>query len=198
MYGPFWYSESDNEYDLNYDSMQDINLTFQALVDTIIPRSPILAEEFGMIQYYGALDLYTNEYMIWSLNHLYDPVAEYTGAMIEEAANIFAKEEGLNPSLYSGGDTFSKLDPQDRLRVLTRLLDEKSLPSDFQGSISNLTSQLNRLTMIGYYSEWSGYGTTRLDPPNNRRLEFYPLSWGQVSYPGPSLGYRGLRESYFV
>ena len=107
--------------------------TFKAFVDAIIPRSPGLAQEYGKIQYFGALDFQTDEYLILSLNSYDIPF--------------------------------------------------------------NITGSLNRFTMMGYYSEWYGYGSTRLEVPDQRRLEYFPLSWQQVGYPGPSLGYRALRKS---
>ena len=124
-------------------------------VDAIIPRSPGLAEEYGKIQYFGALDLHTNEYMILSLNSYYIPLAKPVAEMLDIAFEQFQDNPGF--------------------------------------ILSNST--LNRFTMMGYYSEWSGYGSTRLDAPGQRRLEYYPLSWDQVGYPGPSLGYRALRKS---
>jgi hypothetical protein len=105
--------------------------TLKAFVDAIIPRSPGLAEEYGKIQYFGALDLHTYEYLIMTLSSYSIPLT--------------------NP-----------------LAV--------------------------RFVMMGYYSEWSGYGSTRLEEPAQRRLEYNPLSWKQVGYPGPSLGYRALRK----
>ena len=53
---------------------------------------------------------------------------------------------------------------------------------------------LIKLTMMGYYSEWYGYGLTRLDEANQRVLEFQPISWEQVGYPGPATGNRGAYE----
>lgn len=75
------------------------------------------------------------------------------------------------------------------------------LPLPFKNNPLLVTSVANSLlsyTMMGYYSEWSGYGSTRLANPNERILECYPISWRQVGYPGPSLGYRGLREYKFT
>ncbi|RDU21956.1 hypothetical protein [Anaerosacchariphilus polymeriproducens] len=59
-----------------------------------------------------------------------------------------------------------------------------------------LSSSLIRFTMLGYYSEWFGYGTTRLNNPNQRILEFYPLSWEQVDYPGPAFSYISYEKEY--
>ena len=110
------------------DSLQYTNETFQAFADAVIPRTPRLAEEYGKIQYFGALDLHTDEYLFLTFAY------SFVGSLI-------------------------------------------------------------RFTMMGYYSEWSGYGSTRLEAPDQRKLEYFPLSWKQVGYPGPSLGYRALRKS---
>jgi len=150
MYGSFYNPNNKRVDAQNEDSQEYMQETFKALVDAIIPRTPELAEEYGKIQYYGALDFQTDEYLILSLNNYYSPLAKPTAEMLDMAAEqlVFAL---------------------------------------------SITGDLNRLTMMGYYSEWYGYGSTRLKTPNQRKLEYFPLSWGQVEYPGPSLGYRALR-----
>jgi len=192
---------------INYQTenlLQHTGETFKAFVDAIVPRTPGLAVEYGRIQYYGALDLHTDEYLIMSLNNYYIPLAEPTAEMLDIAANqlilIQANEGLLIFSMYQGGGTFAALAPKDRLRALTLLVQLQVnlavLPIPFQGDpgiVLSTTGILNRFTMMGYYSEWSGYGSTRLDAPNQRILEFFPLAWEQVGYSGPSLGYRALR-----
>lgn len=115
-------------------SYQYTQKTFMVLVDSIIPRTPRLAKEYGGIQFFGALDFHTYEFLMVMFNN------------------------------YLVGHSS--------------------------------TNHLSRYTMMGYYSEWYGYGYgyTRLETPNNRILKFHPLSWKQVGYPGPSLGYRALRS----
>lgn len=139
------WDESINRYVFN---------TFQIFVNNIISRSPELARLYGWIQYYGALDVYTEEYLIMSLNSFVRPMAFQIAQILN-----------MDPLYIQIGD---------RLSVL---------------------QSLNRLTMMGYYSEWSGYGSTCLNPPNQRVLEYYPISWKQIGYPGPSSGYR-LSKSY--
>jgi len=204
MYWTFY--NPDNKlinYQLN-NSQQHTQATFQALVDAIVPRTPRLAEEYGRIQYYGALDLYTDEYLIMSLNHYYIPLAKPTAQMLDVAAEqlvlIRGNERLLDFSMYPGGGTFAALAPSDRFRALTLLeqlqVNLTNLPIPFQDNpelVLSITFALNRFTLMGYYSEWSGYGSTRLDTPNQRILEYFPLNWQQVGYPGPSLGYRALR-----
>ncbi len=127
--------------------------TFQTFADAVIPRSPGLAELYGRIQYYGASDLYTAEYLIMSLDSLSVPLAVPAAELLNKTADRYGQEDIL-PVILS----------------------------------------LNRLAMMGYYSEWPGYGNTRLESPNQRTLEYYPVSWEQIGYPGPSLGYRAARS----
>ncbi len=202
MFGTF--NNPDNNI-INYqynNSMQYTRNTFKALVDAIIPRTPELAEEYGRIQYFGALDLHTYEFIILTLNNYYTPLANSTAELLDEAAEqvVFMEEPErlFNFSRLSGGGTFAALSPSNQFRALT-LLEQgylEDLPIVFydnQGFVLSANIILNRNTMLGYYSEWFGYGTTRLETPNQRILEFYPLSWQQIGYPGPSLGYRALR-----
>jgi hypothetical protein len=205
MYEIFYNTEDKKiNFPINY-SLQDTQETFKALVDAIIPRSPILAKEYGKIQYFGALDLHINEYMILSLNSYYIPLAEPIAKVLDIASEqlviILDGNNLLINSMLPGGGTFAALSPSDRFRTLTLLEQNKVYFTDllipFQNnseSIISTISSLNRFTMMGYYSEWSGYGSTRLYAPDQRRLEYFPLSWEQVGYPGPSLGYRALRK----
>lgn len=188
--------------------------TFKAFVDAIIPITPILAQYLGKIQYPGALNLHTNQYLIWSLDHLIslsDGAAEYnvplsisTAILLDMAANeLISMGENKEPVDYHQfpmGGSFSALAPMDRLRAITLLekyqIDYSILPIPFQNNPDNVNyiiSFINRQTMLGYYSEWSGYGSTRLYPPTDRVLEDFPISWKQVSYPGPARGYDAFR-----
>jgi hypothetical protein len=80
------------------------------------------------------------------------------------------------------------------------LINLSDLPLPFRNNpqlVILITNDLVSFTMMGYYSEWSGYGNTRLADPSQRKLEYYPLSWQQIDYPGPSLGYRAARAYQF-
>ena len=204
MKGTF-YDSNCNITQYQKDSLIQTQETFQALVDAIIPRTPGLAEEYGRIQFFGALDLHIDEYITLSLNNYYIPMAKATAEMLDVAAEQLVIMDGnkrlVNFSRFMGGSSFASMDPSDRLRALMLLEQLNSyladLPIPFQENpelILYITSALNRFTMMGYYSEWSGYGSTRLETPNERKLEYYPISWKQVGYPGPSLGYRALRK----
>ncbi|WP_066059526.1 hypothetical protein [Robertmurraya korlensis] len=72
----------------------------------------------------------------------------------------------------------------------------ESLPEPFTnnpGLTQSMKNTLTQLTLLGYYSEWTGYGSTRLKGPDVRRIEFFPMGWLQTNYPGPAFGYRNLR-----
>lgn len=186
-----------------------IEATFQALTDAILPSTPQYGNEYP----YSASDMGVYQYVIYSLDHyisiqrqLYHtviPLAYPTAMMLDAAAMQLVNTHHVHPSpqsFFPGGQMFSCLSRQDRIRVLATLenlnLDLYLLPSPYQnngGLIKHMTDALNRFSMLGYYSEWPAYGSTRLLPPENRRLEFFPLNWQLVGYPGVSLGYRDFR-----
>jgi hypothetical protein len=184
--------------------------TFKALVDAIIPQTPELAEIYEEVQYYGALDLRIDEFMIWELNHfrlltINDepfniPLAVPTAVMLDVAAEVLIDRQEnrslLNFTHYPGGGPFSALSPSDRFRAINLLeeltIDLNELPLPFRnnpGFIALILGAIHRFPMMGYYSEWYGYGTTRLNMPDDRVLEYPPVSWEQVGYPGPARGY---------
>lgn len=177
-------------------------ITYMALVDAIIPRTPELAEIYGRIQFFGALDFYTDEFLYQMLNSFPVSLAEPTAIMLNMAANQLAFINSWNAGIeYPEGNTFASINPVDRFRTMSFLeelnLDPAELPEPYQNNMGltlSIALSLVGYTMLGYYSEWFGYGTTRLLSPNDRRLEFYPISWEQVGYPGPSLGYRAIRN----
>lgn len=205
MYWTFYNPVNKMIYYQNYNSFLHAQNTFKAFVDAIIPRTPRLAEEYGKIQFFGALDQATDEYMVLSLNNYYIPLAEPTADMLDIAGEQLMLYEGNNglPASFPRWGKFAALSPIDRFRILSLLegfaIYLVDLPMPFEDnpifSVS-IISDLICLTMMGYYSEWYGYGSTRLEEPNQRKLEFFPLSWKQVGYPGPSLGYRALRELF--
>ncbi|MBD0381051.1 hypothetical protein [Paenibacillus sedimenti] len=197
-----------------YSSISDSQTvtTFKALVEAIVPSSPAYAI-YGEAYAAGAVDLCIHEYMIWELDHnlslflgyyLEDiPMAAPTAMLLNDgAAQYIASGKALDPQFYAvwGGGPFASLSPRDRIRVLAMLeqldIDLGTLPPPYKddgGLITFIVDYLNRGTMFGFYSEWSAYGSTRLKTPEERRLEYFPISWKQVGYPGVSKGYRALR-----
>ncbi|MBA4688532.1 MAG: hypothetical protein H2184_15380 [Candidatus Galacturonibacter soehngenii] len=180
----------------NQDMLEEYTLkqtkaTLSAFVDAIIPRSEELAKEYGEIQYFGALDLLVDEYLYITLNEYQPDLAEATVEMLNAAAQrLVSRMENKKPLNLSEGGLFASLAPSDRLLAIALLkkyqYSSSHLLYPYENIFYNVVDNLIRLTMIGYYSEWFGYGTTRLLQPNNRVLEFYPLSWNQIDYPGPT------------
>lgn len=188
---------------ITYEYVAD---TFKAFADSMVPRSPELAEQYGRVQYYGALDLHTDEYLIMSLDSLVVPLAIPVAQALNTAAELFLYNKGgkQNHSSPSAWTSFLRLSPDERLQVIDLLIQPEGaayFPTLMQmggENIFSVVSSLNQLTMLGYYSEWSGYGSTRLAPPNQRVLEHRPVGWEQTGYPGPSRGYRVSRSYSYV
>lgn len=167
---------------------------------------------------YSAIDWNVHEYVIYALNnnismkqqlhHRVVPLAHPTAIMLDAAAMQLIGAQQVFPLAYRpfpGGGMFSYLPRWDRVRTLSALenleIDLYLLPSPFQnnaGMVKFVTDALNRFSMFGYYSEWPAYGSTRLNPPDYRNLEFFPPVWQQVGYPGVSFGYRDFRGFLFT
>ncbi len=182
--------------------------TFLALVEAIVPRTPAFSP-YGSLQIPGAAESSIHEYMIWELDHSLSlnfgmslvvfPLAYSTGRLLDAAAYQFIVKSGTKfPYQYSpaGGVAYAALPPGDRIRVLSMLerleVDLETLPEPYRndgGYVKFTVDLLNRMTLFGNYSEWSGYGSTRLNPPDQRILEYFPIGWRQVGYPGVSRGY---------
>ncbi len=204
MYRTFYKNENKVIHYQDYYSLHHTWETIRALVDAIIPRTPRLAEEFGRIQYYGALDSHIDEFVICTLNNYYYPLAKPVADLLDVAATQLLLDIGSEYSLEyldnNGKSSFAELSPINRFRAISLLPGLQSYLTDIPESLGQnqeyvlaVINALSRYTLMGYYSEWSGYGATRLDSPNERILEYMPIGWRQVEYPGPSLGYRALR-----
>ncbi|MGM0880397.1 MAG: hypothetical protein ACQEXQ_05075 [Bacillota bacterium] len=199
----------------SYEGMHDSHTqaTFQAFVDAVIPPTLHFAQS-GVIPIPGALNLCIHDYVIWDLDHSQyipptgnpniTPLSKSTAILLDLGAEQFIRtSQAVQPQdsfTFPGGRLFSTLSRSDRLRTVM-LLDRldislQALPLPYQNNpalIQVMMSSINQLTLFGYYSEWFGYGSTRLFTPDFRRLECYPPSWGLVGYPGPSFGYREFR-----
>lgn len=199
-----------NIISLYHQSPEYLQATFRSLTDALLPATlqPV---------YYGThdsrSDMGIHEYIIYALDHSISIQQQFhhtvvtlsypTAMMLDIAATQLVNSHQLQPSsqnMFPGGGMFSRLTRKDRIRTLAVLenlnLDLYLLPSPYQnnaGLIKYVTDALNRFAMFGYYSEWPAYGSTRLYPPDQRRLEFFPLNWQQIGYPGVSLGYRDFR-----
>lgn len=202
---------------INYQSKYPLPQTkaaFKALTDAIVPNTPELSGKHGTIQSFGALDLHTDEYQIWTLDHFISLLIVITNFNIylanasAEMLNIAAgqlihtkgNKEPVNPAILPEEGSFAALAPNDRFRAITLLeqlkVDLSILPVPFRNNpdfILSITGVITMLCMSGYYSEWSGYGSTRMETPEKRKLEHFPAGWKQVGYPGPSKGYHAFR-----
>lgn len=196
-----YYITDNSAWDENaiYEYVEDI---FKGFADASIPQSPELAEEYGGVQYYGALDLFTYEYLIMELDSLSIPMALPAAIVLDGAAEQFLYKNEDKPEDLDSSDIslFSRLSPSRRLQAVNLLIQPDGiqyfpvLPQLRPEDIFPVIMSLNRLTLMGYYSEWPGYGSTRLNPPGQRTLEHFPVSWEQIGYPGPSKGYRAARS----
>lgn len=193
----------------NPKTEEHVRATFQALVDALLPS----ISRNGHPSFFSPIDMKVHEYVINGLNknisiqkqlqHRTFPLAIPTAFMLDIAATqlVYAqKAKPLTESSFPNGGMFSQLSKRDRVRTLSALenlqIDLYPLPSPFQnngGMVKFVTDALNRFTLFGYYSEWPAYGTTRLNSPEYRELEFFPPGWYQAGYPGVSLGYRDFR-----
>jgi hypothetical protein len=182
--------------------------TFRALVEAIVPNTPELAV-LGAEQVYGAADLCIHEYMIWELDHSLSivtgmkqsamPLSASTAHMLNEGAiQLFLSGEAQGQPNWQIWplSPFASLIPVDRIRVLVLLeeikVDLLALPPPYTSAewVRFMVGFLNSQTMFGNYSEWNAYGSTRLMTPTERRLQYFPVSWQQVRYPGVLPGYR--------
>jgi hypothetical protein len=190
--------------------------TFQALVHSIIPHTPNPPATLGDVQVLEALNLNIYKYIIWELDYsltiplklqlnlINTSLSKSTAQLLDAAATQLIQTGKakctLNVWAFPGGGPFAALFRSDRLRAITLLeqleIDLSSLPAPYQnnpGLIRNMMDALNQLTLFGYYSEWTAYGTTRLFPPDSRRIEYFPIGWVESKYPGPAFGYRDFR-----
>lgn len=196
------------------DTLPQTKATFKALVDAVVPNTPELAEKKVSVQSYGALDLHIDEYIIWSLNHYISifmvikdvniHLANATAELLIIAARhliyLGENKDPVNSDISPKDGAFAALSPGDRFRAITLLeelkIDAASLPVPFRFNpklLLSTTVSIILLPIIGYYTEWSGYGSTCMERPDNRRLEHFPTDWEQVGYPGPVKGYHAFR-----
>lgn len=198
----------------NKYTLPQTQAVFKALVDAIVPVTPELTEKQGSIQSFGALDSHIDEYQSWTLDHFLSLIiiiksfnihlADATAEMLNIAAKQLLYMERnkipVNTAILPEKGTFAALAPSDRFRAITLLEQlEDGLASllipfrNYRGFVFTITVSINLLAIIGYYSEWSGYGSTRMETAEKRKLEHFPTGWKQVGYPGPSKGYHALR-----
>lgn len=198
----------------NRNPLPQTKAAFKALVEAIVPNTPDISVQHGSIQSMGTLDLRCDEYLRWTLDHYFLLITAITDINIylanatAELLNIGARElinagrntKPVNSDILPEEGPFAALEPTDRFRAVTFLeqgnVDLTSLPVPYRNNpdfMLTVTGVITLLTTFGFYSEWSGYGTTRLETPNLRKLEQFPSGWQQVGYPGPARGYHAFR-----
>lgn len=114
---------------------------------------------------------------------------------------------------FPAGGLFTRLSREDRLRCLESIIDGgildavddtvgKILPTI--GILKFAVMAIHGLTVIGHYSEWAGYGSTRTATPTERELEVPQgevLGHRQAGFPGFEPGYadhRGFEVESFA
>ena len=138
-----------------------------ALVDAIIPRSPILAQVYGEFMYYGALDLYVDEYLVILLNYGTTPMFLLTTETLNMAARQYLnqvesqrnRDRSQNMRTAKDDARFQDLPRRERFRAMLLLeqidtyFSNEVLFQENPGLIS-IASSIIRSTMMGFYSEW--------------------------------------------
>ncbi|QDI90755.1 hypothetical protein EPH95_05820 [Salicibibacter halophilus] len=174
-----------------------VTSTFQALTDALVP-STSLTSDLNVHEYVidGLEQYITIQQQLYTISI---PLAYPTARLLNIAATQLVNVGKIKEAL-SGDVAFARLSREDRVRTLAALeelkVDLYVLPSPYRndgGMVKHVVDALNRFSLFGYYSEWSAYGSTRRLPPDERKLEFFPVGWEQVGYPGVSLGYRDFR-----
>jgi hypothetical protein len=135
----------------------------------------------------------------------YPYASVFTIAFDIVAAEFLAQGNNQDPTSpnekFPAGGTFTRLSPQDRLRCLWTIVDGSvidrldellsPLVPDI-GILKYVVMAVNGLHGFGYYTEWSGYGGTKTNTPNERVMQIPEdevQSRKQSGYPGPAPGY---------
>lgn len=145
---------------------------------------------------------------VYTLERPNYPYAEIVAVALDVvAAELLARdnnEESPEPSdEFAAGGLYAQLAPNDRLRALESIVDGSAIDTVHDaigdvfphlGILKFVVFGVNGFVQFGYYSEWSCYGETKNDPPNQRVFEGGVQSHEQTGYPGPAAGYAELRE----
>jgi hypothetical protein len=136
-------------------------------------------------------------------NYPYAPLFALVFDVIAAEFIVRGKNEDplVDGTTFPGGGTFVRLSREDRLRCLWTIVDG-SVVDRLDTLLSPLLPQLGILKFVvmavnglhgfGYYTEWSGYGDTKMAMPNERELATPAgevQSRQQTEYPGPAPGY---------
>ncbi len=129
-----------------------------------------------------------------------NPLSKQTADLLDMAAiQLLYIEKGIFSAFPREGvfTTLSRCERLKAINLLERLeVPLESLPEPFTnnpGLTQSMKNTITQLTFLGYYSEWTGYGSTRFNRPEYKRIEYFSIGWIQTQYPGPAFGYRDLR-----
>lgn len=177
-------------------------------------------EELGQEHVPGALAVDVEKFLIYAFNSYFPTTpttpdqnargAESVAAVLDEAATeLLARGENEappDPARFPAGGSFASLAPKDRFRAIdiverrdltldspTGESDTLDLLTDYPGVQDFAMIGLNSFTVVGYYTEWAGYGETKTDDPTEREFTGDVQSWAQTDYPGPARGHAELR-----
>lgn len=174
-------------------------ITIQAAVDAILQASPMDEVVYGYV--IAVLD----QTLPSSINQgVTIPLSKQTANLLDIAAiqllYIERKVCFYHRWAFSRKGEFSTLSRNERLMAINLLerleVPLESLPEPFTnnpGLTQSMKNTITQLTFLGYYSEWTGYGSTRFNRPDYKRIEYFPIGWTETKYPGPAFGYRNLR-----
>ncbi len=174
-------------------------ITIQAAVDAILQVSPMDEVIYGYV--IAVLD----QTLPSSVNQgVPNPLSKQTANLLDMAGiQLMYIEKGMyfyHISAFPREGIFSTLSRSERLRAINLLerleVPLESLPEPFTnnpGLTQSMKNTITQLTFLGYYSEWTGYGSTRFNRHDYKRIEYFPIGWIQTKYPGPAFGYRNLR-----
>lgn len=174
-------------------------ITIQAAVDAILQASPMDEVVYGYV--IAVLD----QTLPSSINQgVTIPLSKQTANLLDIAAiqllYIERKVYFYHTWAFPRKGVFSTLSRNERLMAINLLerleVPLESLPEPFTnnpGLTQSMKNTITQLTFLGYYSEWTGYGSTRFNRHEYKRIEYFPVGWIQTKYPGPAFGYRNLR-----
>ncbi|MFP9127985.1 hypothetical protein [Niallia sp. BSM11] len=188
--------------------------TFQAFVQAVIPPQAYYLPNSTSFIKPGAFELQVYEYLMQILNQsmplkvkkqlMIASMAKSTAELLDSGAvYLVQSQKNIYPlccNTFPEGGPYTLLAPLDRLNAISYIERLEINPVNLKppydnnpGLIQNIVDVLHQLTFFGFYSEWTGYGSTTFLPPENRQMEYFPVAWHRAGYPGPAYAYRDFR-----
>lgn len=177
------------------------NITFQAVVHAIFQKEQgVIARKFNIHGYIISVLDQTIPHSILQKQTLSKSTAQVLDAAAVQLVWSGQTECPFQVWSFPTGGAFAALSCNDRLKVIDLLervgINMEYLPEPYKnnpGLIQSIKNTLYQLAVLGFYSEWTGYGTSSFYHPDDRRLEYFPPGWIQSNYPGVAFGYRDFR-----